>query len=92
MSKARSGLRAGLACHRRSTMHGKAAMSVINEGAIPFVSCHSVVPSSLEVRTGCLNWARPGLCGGRPATVVPTAIHFMCDDQVVLGVDRVCTL
>ncbi len=29
---------------------------------------------TLKVRTGCLNWARPGLCGGRPATVVPTAI------------------
>ena len=74
MGKARSGLSAGLACHRRSIVYGKAAMTVINESSIPFVRCHSVGPSSLEVRTGCLNWARPGLCGGRPATVVPTAI------------------
>ncbi len=27
-----------------------------------------------EVGAGCLNWARPDLCGGRGATRVPTAI------------------
>src|SRR5262245_58808001 len=29
---------------------------------------------TLEVRTGCPTWARPGLCGGRRAITVPTAI------------------
>jgi hypothetical protein len=27
-----------------------------------------------EVGAGCLNWARPDLCGGRGVTRVPTAI------------------
>ena len=27
----------------------------------------------LSVGAGCLNWARPDLCGGRPVMVVPTA-------------------
>jgi len=31
-------------------------------------------PSIPEAGTGCLNWARPGLCGGRPVMDVPTAI------------------
>lgn len=29
-----------------------------------------------EVGAGCLNWARPDLCGGRVVTCVPTAIPF----------------
>ena len=35
-----------------------------------------------EVGTGCLNWARPGLCGGRGAILVPTAIISLLNDLV----------
>src|SRR5689334_21749622 len=37
----------------------------------------SVSPSLPEAGTGCLNWARPDLCGGRPVMDVPTAITFL---------------
>jgi hypothetical protein len=43
----------------------------------------------LLVGAGCLNWARPDLCGGRPAMVVPTAntvwfgwIPVLCQDTL----------
>lgn len=34
----------------------------------------SLPRQSPEIGAGCLNWARPDLCGGRPVTAVPTAI------------------
>lgn len=36
----------------------------------------AVCRHSPEVGAGCLNWARPDLCGGHPATGVPTAIKL----------------
>ena len=59
-SKARAGHRTGIACHRRWTVCVKARRS----------SAWRQIPL---VRAGCLNWARPDLCGGRSAMTVPTA-------------------
>src|SRR5262249_15496192 len=39
----------------------------------PLAKC-ALCRQILEVRTGCLNWACPDLCGGRGAIPVPTAI------------------
>jgi hypothetical protein len=36
---------------------------------------HSLRRHTPEVGAGCLNWARPDLCGGRGVTCVPTAIY-----------------
>src|SRR5262249_41614071 len=39
----------------------------------PLAKC-VICRQTLEVRTGCPNWARPGLCGGRLAITVPTSV------------------
>ena len=74
MSKARTGLSAGLACHRHSTVYGRPQRPWLPKASVPFDHGGCGWPSSLEVRTVCLNWACTGLCGGRLVTAVPTAI------------------
>jgi hypothetical protein len=59
-SKARAGHRTGKACHRRWAACGKSQRCAASR-------------QILSVGAGCLNWARPDLCGGRPVMVVPTA-------------------
>ena len=44
------------------------ALERIRQAATP------ALPSSPEAGAGCLNWARPDLCGGRPEMDVPNAI------------------
>ncbi len=43
---------------------------------------HAVCRHTPEVGAGCPNWARPDLCGGRPAMAVPTANPA---DRIVAG-------
>ena len=57
-SKARAGLRAGQACHRRWNAYGK---------------CRTLCRHTPEVGAVCGKAARTVLCGGREATRVPTA-------------------
>jgi hypothetical protein len=59
-SKARAGHRTGKACHRRW-----AACDELQR----YAACRQTLP----VGAGCLNWARPDLCGGRSVMAVPTA-------------------
>ena len=54
------GHRTGEACHRRWVACGKQQR---------YAACRQILP----VGAGCLNWARPDLCGGRPVMAVPTA-------------------
>jgi hypothetical protein len=71
-SKARAGHRTGKACHRR------------------WVACdkphrYAAYRQTLLVGAGCLNWARPDLCGGRPAMVVPTANKWADLSQLAMS-------
>ena len=59
-SKARAGHRTGRTCHRRWVACGK-------------LQRYAASRQILSVGAGCLNWARPDLCGGRPVMAVPTA-------------------
>src|SRR4051812_3543191 len=59
-SKARAGRRTGKACHRRWVAYDKPQR---------YAACRQI----LLVGAGCLNWARPDLCGGRSVMTVPTA-------------------
>ena len=43
-----------------------------------------------EVGAGCLNWARPDLCGGRGVTRVPTAILRARAQSTICTHSRVC--
>src|SRR3979409_460585 len=66
-SKARAGHRTRKACHRRWAACGKPQR---------YAAGRQIPP----VRAGCLNWARPDLCGGRPVMAVPTR-HLGGDDD-----------
>lgn len=48
----------------------------------------SLPRQSPETGAGCLNWARPDLRGGRPATVVPTAIAIRAGQGALQRLDK----
>ncbi len=66
-SKARAGHRTGEACHGRWAACDRPQRCA---------ACRQIV----LVGAGCLNWARPDLCGGRSVMTVPTANAVANDD------------
>src|SRR5271168_4380034 len=60
---------------QESASYGRMAYGKAARGGNPIRPRHSLHRQPPEVGTVCPNWARTGLCGGRSAMGVPTAIR-----------------